>query len=231
MKKLLPLILSLTFVALAQTPPIPSQPLTMEGITPSPIPPQQFFSQRDMERAARAITKAMGLANQYEYLRTVNPQAPFDATLLGYASELLARAQNAYGQGAFFSAHEYAKAAEKTYKAIEASFEAIYNPAVAFGSGRGRSSRSARRAMEAPIRAAERIYRVEYELSMTPIGGAEASLVQQLLASARSQLEVVSTQPAVPGAPAYPFVHPSQAKAAEELARAAHHLLRAIRGF
>jgi hypothetical protein len=228
LKRLTLLMLLITSGALAQTPPPPGEPLTPQGIVATPIaPPQGLYSRRDIERAARDIEKALRASYQFDYLRSVNPQAPLDDELLSYGSEMLRRAQNAYAQQAFYSAREYAKAADKIYKAVEALYEAQFDPLAAMP----RSRRSQRRAAEAPFKAAERIQRVELELSYTPIGGSEASLIQQLLTSARRQLESATVSLPVAHTPLTPMIHPAQSSAAEELAKAANHLLKAVRGF
>ncbi|WP_232822499.1 hypothetical protein [Thermus sediminis] len=124
------------------------------------------------------------------------------ATLKQEADALLQQAQQDYQAQAYFRARERARAAGTIYQALRFLEVAP-----------GYTSRG-RKAYQAPYRAQEAIARVEYEAGFY---GVNQPLVSRLLEEAKRLLASGSDL--------------ARAEAAHQLARAAHHLIKAERGF
>jgi len=139
-----------------------------------------------------------------QYLSGIVGQSPLKAT----ADNLLRQAQGEYQAGQYFRAKERAKAASLIYEGLR--FQEVA-PTAPYPVGRGKE---ARRAYEAPFRAQEAIARAEYEASYYRVN---ASVVGQLIQEAKRLLAQGNDL--------------ARAEAAHRLARAAHHLMKAERGF
>lgn len=154
--------------------------------------------------AEREIARAEREITRARYLSGLVAPAP----LKREADALLERAQVELASGAYFQARERAHAAALVFEALRFLEVAPQASPVSV------SPREARRAYQAPFRAQEAVARAEREALFY---GVELPLVKALLAEARSLL-IQGTDLA-------------RAEAAHRLTRAAHHLVRAERGF
>jgi hypothetical protein len=152
----------------------------------------------------REMEKAQRELSRAQYLAGIVGPAP----LKREADALLQQAQRDYQAQAYFRAKELAVAAGSIYEALRFLEVAPRPAASAYSGGKGR------KAYEAPYRAQEAIARVEYEASYYQVN---QPLVNRLLGEAKRLLAEGTDL--------------ARAEAAHRLARAAHHLIKAERGF
>jgi hypothetical protein len=152
----------------------------------------------------REMERAQRELSRAQYLASIVAPAP----LKQEADALLQQAQRDYQAQAYFRASELAIAAGSIYEALRFLEVAPGQAGLAYPGGRGR------KAYEAPYRAQEAIARVEYEASYYRVN---QPLVNQLLGEAKRLLAAGTDL--------------ARAEAAHRLARAAHHLIKAERGF
>ncbi|RIH86259.1 hypothetical protein Mlute_01315 [Meiothermus luteus] len=130
--------------------------------------------------------------------------------LKSLAEELLRRAQGEYQAGQYYRAKERAKASSLVFEALRFQEVVPGTPYPMYvGPGKG-----GRRAYEAPYRAQEAIIRAEYEAGYYRMNN---PTVSQLIQEAKRLLAQGSDL--------------ARAEAAHRMARAAHHLIKAERGF
>ncbi|MGC8968522.1 MAG: hypothetical protein ACP5JV_09490 [Thermus sp.] len=150
----------------------------------------------------REAEKAQREIARAQYLASIVAPSP----LKGEADALLRRAQQELQAQAYFRAKELAKASTKIYEALR-FLEGAPRQAVP-------QDPMGRKAYKAPYRAQEAIARAEYEASYYRVN---QPLVGRLLKEAKGLLNSGSDL--------------ARAEAAHRLAHAAHHLVKAERGF
>jgi hypothetical protein len=206
MKRITVLILSalsLSF-SLAQTAPPASE--TTPNLNPqTPEPSALMFTDfRNAEKAAENIEEATSKAYEVESLMG-GQQLP-GVTFLETAQTLLREAQNDFIAQNYFVASEKAEAAEKLYDAAKELYEAQDRP----------DGRSPRQPLEAIADAEEELYILGRELEYYR---SDDSLVLELQTVAQDLLDQSSR------------TNYAYAGAAEEVAKAARHLIAVDRGF
>jgi len=157
--------------------------------------------------ALRQMDRAQRELTRAQYLASLVG----DTSLKREADALLQQAQREFQGQAYFQALERAKTASAIYEALRFLEVA---PRQSFFSGRPGPSRAERRVYTAPYRAQEAIARAEYEASFYNV---RVPLVARLLEEAKGLLAQGGDL--------------ARSEAANHLARATHHLIRAKRGF
>jgi hypothetical protein len=197
----------------AQTAPPASE--NAPNINPQqPEPSALLFTDfRNAEKAAENIEKASRKAYKVEYL--VRGQQLSGVTFLETAQTLLREAQNDFIAQKYFAAREKAKAAEKLYDATEELYEAQFVSDRPQGRGPG-GPQGDRPPLDTIAEAQEELYILERELEYYR---SDDNRVLELQTIARDLLEQ-STR-----------TDYTYAKAAEEVAKAARHLIAVDRGF
>ncbi|MCS7058508.1 MAG: hypothetical protein NZ849_09410 [Meiothermus sp.] len=178
--------------------------LSLSALAQPAPPPSSSGSPVPAPRSAdyREAERAARELARTQYLAGIVGQSPLKAT----AETLLRQAQGEYQAGQYFRARERAHAASLVLEALR--FQEVA-PTAPHPAGRG-----GRRAYEAPFRAQEAIARAEYEADYYRVN---APAVNQLIQEAKRLLAQGNDL--------------ARAEAAHRLARAAHHLMKAERGF
>lgn len=212
-------------LALAQPGPPGGAPLPPGAVPP---PPNGYDGDyRALEEAAKALEKAVRKAYEVGYVADAR-SLPYREELFNLAEGLLEGAEADFAAQTYFAAKERAKAAEDVYKTLEHLYYAegryaTLAPPPGRGGpppGRGRGT------ADLPYRVQEDLYVLERELDYYRIADGGANRLYEVARELLTQS----------GAEASGYGYPDIAglgylEAAKEALSAAHHLVKAARGF